>query len=99
LRRMRPMRGHFEIRSGKMIDAVQQTASAGNENAAADVIDEWLFFDRALQSLEDFTQSQVNDRVQRLALDFLSGKTGIVFEHDCFAGQTVSKHAAAFFGL
>ena len=75
---MRDVRGQLENFFSQMIDAAEKTASAGDENAGAQVIDKWFLIESALQELESFSQAQVNDRVQRLALDLLPGKTGIV---------------------
>ena len=41
----------------------------------------------------------MNDGVQRLAFDLLARESGIVLEHDSFAGQTIAEHAAAFLGF
>ena len=75
---MRHVRGQLENLFRQMIDSVEKTASAGDENARAQVIDKWFLIESALQEFESFSQAQVNDRVQRLALDLLPGKTGIV---------------------
>ncbi len=82
-----------------MIDPVHQTASTGNENSGADIIDERFFLDRAFEQFKSLAQAQMNDGVERLALDFLAGKTGIVFEENCFAGQAIAQNAAAFLGF
>jgi hypothetical protein len=47
--RVRHVGRHFENFAGKVIDAIEQTASASDKNSRADVIDERLFFNRALQ--------------------------------------------------
>ena len=80
-------RGQFENFLGEMVDPVQMTAPAGDENAFADVIDERFFLELSLEQLERFAQSQMNDRVQRLALDLFAGKTRIVFQQNRFPGQ------------
>ena len=53
----------------------------------------------ALALATGFAQAQVNDRVQRFALDLFPRKTGIVLEQDHFARQTISQNAAALFGF
>ena len=75
---MRHVRGHFENFRSEMIDAVEKTASAGDANTGAEIIDEWFLFEPAFEEFKRFLQSQVDDRVQRLSLDLLPGKTGIV---------------------
>ena len=61
-----------------MIDAVEKTTSAGDENPCAQIIDEWFLIEPAFEQLKGLAQSQMNDRVQRLPLDLLAGKAGIV---------------------
>lgn len=75
---MRHVRGRLENLFGKVIDAAEKTASAGDENAGAEVVDKWFLIESAFEEIESFSQAQVNDRVQRLALNLLPGKTGIV---------------------
>src|SRR5438477_7375668 len=82
-----------------MVDPVQQTAATGDKDSGADIIDERLLFDGALEQLKSLAQSQMNNRVKGFALDFFAGKTGIVLEHDRFAGKAIAEDAAAFFGL
>src|SRR6266850_7333575 len=48
------VRRHFKDLAGEMIDPIQQAAAAGNENAGADIIDERLLFDGALEQLKSF---------------------------------------------
>ena len=96
---MRDVRGHFKNFAGQVIDSIHQTAAAGNENAGTDIIDKRLFLDRALEQLKSLAQTQMNDGVECLALDFLSGEPGIVFQQNCFAGQAIAKNAAAFLGF
>ena len=97
--RVRDVRRHFKNFAGEMVDPVHQTAAAGNENPGADIIDERLLFDRALEQLKSFAQSQMNDGVECLALDLFAGKSGIVLQQNRLAGQTVAENAAAFFGF
>ena len=52
--RVRDVRRHFKDFSREMIDPVEQAASAGDENARADVIDERFLFDCAFEQLEAF---------------------------------------------
>src|SRR5438105_5975426 len=91
------MRRHFKNFSGQMIDAVEQTAAAGDKDSSAGGIDERFFFDGALEQLESFAEAQMNDRIERLSLDFFAGESGIVLEQNCFARQTIPENAAAFF--
>ena len=72
--------GHIENFFSQMIDAAEKTASAGDKNAAAQVTDKRFLIEPAFEELESFSQAEVNDRIQRLALDLLAGKTGIVFQ-------------------
>ena len=78
---------------------LKMAASAGDENAFADVVDERFFFELALEQLERLAQPQMNDRVERLALDLFAGKTGIVFQQDRFARQTIAQSDAALLDL
>src|SRR5438552_17914650 len=93
------LRGQLENLSGEIIKTVEKTASSSNENAAAEVTKIRFLVEPAFEQLQGFTQSQVNDRVQRLALDLLPGKTGIVLEQDHVAWQTIPKNATALFAL
>ena len=61
-----------------MIDAIEKTASARDKNAGPEIIEEWFLLESALEEVESLPHSQVNDRVQRFALDLLPGKTRIV---------------------
>ena len=72
------VRGHFENFFREMIDAIEKTASPRDKNAGPEIIEEWFLLESALEEVESLPHSQVNDRVQRLALDLLPGKTGIV---------------------
>src|SRR5580704_1714379 len=92
---VRHVRRHLKNLAGQMIDPAEQAATARDEDSRADIIDERFLFDCPLEQLESLSQSQMDDSVQCLALDFLSGKTGIVLEQDCFARQTIAQHAAA----
>ncbi len=67
-------------------------ASAGDENSLAEVVDERFFLEAALEQFERLAQPQVNDRVERFALDFFPGKTGIVLQQDRFARQTIAEN-------
>ena len=57
-----------------MINAVQQTASTSDKNAGADVVDERLLFNRALEQFENLAESQMNDGVECFALDLFAAK-------------------------
>ena len=46
---VRDMRGHFENFFREIIDAIEKTASAGDENTVAEVIDEWFFIEPAFE--------------------------------------------------
>src|SRR5207253_1453391 len=70
-----------------------------SRRSGTDIIDERFFLDRALEQFKNLAQTQMNDGVKRLAFDFLSGKPGIVFQQNCFAGQAIAQNAAAFFGF
>ena len=72
----------------QIVDSVEQTAAAGDENAFAEVVEERFLFERALEELKSLAQPQVNDRVQRLALDFFPGETGIVLQQDRLARES-----------
>jgi len=72
------VRGHFENLFREIIDAIEKAASAGNENTAAEVIDEWFFVEPAFEQLKSLAEAQMDDRVQGLALDLLSREAGIV---------------------
>src|SRR5262249_57021812 len=56
LLRMSDTRRHFENLARQMIDPIQQTASAGNENSSAHIIDERFFFDCALEQFKNLAQ-------------------------------------------
>ena len=51
------------------------------------------------EQFECLTQAQMNDRVERFALDLFPRKTGIVFQQDRFARQTIAERNAAFLDL
>ena len=88
---------YFKNFSGEMIDAAQNTASARNEDTGAEITEIRFFFESALEQLERFAQAEVNDCVQRFALDLFSRKTGIVLKQNHFARKTVSKDATSLF--
>jgi hypothetical protein len=75
---VRDVRRHFENLFREVTDTIEETAPAGDENTAAEVIDEWFFIEPAFEELESFAQAQMNNRVQSLALDLFPCKTGIV---------------------
>jgi hypothetical protein len=75
---VRDVRGHFEDPFREIIDAIEEAASACDENSSAQVIDEWFVIESAFDQLKSFAQAQMNNRVQGLALDLLARKTGIV---------------------
>src|SRR4051812_11537224 len=82
-----------------MIDSIQVAATACNENAFTDVIDERLFLELPFQQIERLPEPKVNDRVQRLALDLLAGEARIVLQEDRLARQAIPEGDAAFFDL
>ena len=71
---------YFENVRREMIDSAQKTAAASDENAGAQIAEVRFLFQSALEQLKRFAQAQVNDRVQRFALDLFPRKTGIVLE-------------------
>ena len=96
---MSDARWHFKDLAGQMVDSVHKAASTGDENSRAGIVDERFFLDGALEQFKNLAQTQMNDGVKRLAFDFLAGKSGIVFQQNCFAGQAIAQNAAAFFGF
>ena len=90
---------YFENVCGEMIDSAQKTAAAGNENAGSEIAEVRFFFESAFEQLKRFSQAQVNDGVQRFALDLFSSKAGIVLEQNHFARATISEDATALFDL
>ena len=97
--RVRDMGRHLEDFLREMIDAIEQAASAGDENSGSGEIDERFFLQFAFEELQTFAQAHMDDGVQSLAFDFFAGKTGIVLQENCLAGQTISKSDTAFLGL
>src|SRR6185503_9356616 len=95
--RVRQVGRYVENLRREMIDSVQKTAAAGNENAGAQIAEIRFFFESALEQLKSFAQAQVNDGVQCFAVDLFSGKAGIVLQQNHFAWQTISQNAAALF--
>jgi hypothetical protein len=85
------VRGHFENFFREMIDAIEKTASPRDKNAGTEVIEEWFLLESAFEELEGLADSQVNDRVQRLALDLLPGKTGIAFSKIVSPGRQLPR--------
>ena len=90
---------YFENLLREMIDSAQKTTAASDENAGAQIAEIRFLFESAFEQLKRFAQAQVNDGVQRLALDLFPRKTGIVLEQNHFARQTISQNAAALFGF
>src|SRR3954471_16165808 len=74
-------------------------APAGNENPFTDVIDERFFLELSLHQLERLPEAQMDDRVQRLALDFFPGEPGVVLQQNRFTGERITKSDAAFLDL
>jgi hypothetical protein len=60
---VRYVSGHFENFLREMIDTVEKTAPARNENTGTEVINEWFLFESAFEEFKILPQSQVNNRV------------------------------------
>src|ERR671919_846860 len=75
---------YFENVRREMIDSAQKTADAGDENACAEISKIRFLVEPALEQLKRFAQAQVNDGVQRFAVDLFSRKTRIVLQQDHF---------------
>ena len=75
---MRDPRRNFKNFLGQIINATNQAASTGDEDAFADKIDERFFLQRPPEQLECLPHPQMNDGIERLAFHFLAGETGIV---------------------
>ena len=75
---MRDVRGHFENFFCEIIDTIEQAAPARDENPSAEVIDERFFIEPSFEQLKSFTEAQMDDRVQGLALDLFPREAGIV---------------------
>src|SRR4029077_12926072 len=90
---------YFENLRREMIDSAQKTAAAGDENAGPEIAEIRFFFESAFEQVKRFAQAQVNDGVERFALDLFPCKTGIVLEQNHFARPTISENAAALFGF
>src|SRR5436190_3330164 len=88
-------RGQLEDFLGQMVDATQMAASAGDEDALADVIDKRFLFQLPFQQLERFAQPQMNDCVKRFPFDIPAGKTGIILQQDGVARQAIAQRDAA----
>src|SRR5262245_30812691 len=95
--RVRQIGRYFENLPREMIDSVQKTAAASNENAGAQIAKVRFLFESAFEQFKRFPQTQVNDGVQRFAVDLFSRKAGIVLQQNHFAWQTISQNAAALF--
>src|SRR4051812_2794916 len=96
---MRDMRRHLKNLFGQVLNPIELTAAAGDEHAGAGVVEERLFLELTLEQLEALAQSQMNDRIERLPIDFLPGKPRIVFQQDRLPRQTITEGDAAFFDL
>ena len=75
---MRDVCRHFENLFREIVDAIEEAASACDENSSAQVIDEWFVIEPAFEQLKSLAQAQMNNCVQGFTLDFLARKTGIV---------------------
>src|SRR5919198_504561 len=82
--------------SGEIIDAIEEAASASDENTSAEVINEWFFIEPALEQLKSFAQTQMNNCIQGLALDLLSRKAGIVLQQNHFPWERVAQYTTSF---
>ena len=89
--RVRDTRGQFENFFRQIIDPIEMTASARDENSFADVVDEGSSSSLPFEQLECFAQAQMDNRVERLAFDLFPRKTGIVFQQNRLARQTIAK--------
>src|SRR6516225_3108093 len=72
--RVRDVRRHLENFLCEMIDTTKKAATAGNEDACAEIIEIGLFVQPAFKQLKSFTHAQVNDCVQHFPLDLSSGE-------------------------
>src|SRR5262249_7752058 len=95
--RMRQVGWYYKNLRREMIDSIQKTAAASNENAGAQIAEIRFLFESAFEQLKRFAKAQVNDGVQHFAVDFFSCKAGIVLQQNHFARQTISQNAAALF--
>jgi len=89
--------GQLENLSGEIIKTVEKTASSSNENAAAKVTPTRRRVEPAFDHLAGFTQSQANERVQRLALHIVPGKAATVLGQGHVAWQTMPEDATSLF--
>src|SRR6266481_3634016 len=55
------VRGHFENLFREIIDAIEEAASACDENSSAQVIDEWFVIEPAFEQLKSLAQAQMNN--------------------------------------
>ncbi len=94
---MRGVRRHVEHILGQMLDPAEQAASPREKDAGARVVNEILLVDLSFQKFERFAHAEMNDRVQRFALDLLAREAGVVLEQNRFARQTIAQRATAFF--
>ena len=72
--RVRQIGRCFENLRREMIDSIQKTAPASNENAGAQLAEIRFLFQSAFEQLKRFSQAQVNDCVKRFAFNFFSCK-------------------------
>src|SRR5437016_11787103 len=72
--RVREMRRYLKNFLCEMIDAAKKAATAGDENAGAEITEIWLLFKPAFEQLKSFADAQVNDRVQHFPLDLFAGE-------------------------
>ena len=88
---MRHARRNSEDIFREVIDPIEQTASPGDEDAFAEIVEKWLLFERALEEFKSLAQTHVNNRIQRLALHFFSREPGIVFQQDRLAREACAR--------
>ena len=55
---MRDVRGHFENLFREIIDAIEEAASARDENTSAEVIDERFFIEPSFEQLKSFAEAK-----------------------------------------
>ena len=88
---MRNAGREFENFFRQIIDTTKMTAAARDEDSFANVVDERFFFELPSEQFECLTQAEMDNRVERLALDLFPRKTGIVFQQNRFPRQTIAE--------
>jgi len=94
---MRSARWNAEHFLRQVIDPIELTATAGEENPFAEIIEIGSFLEAFPEQLKRLAQAKIDDGIQRLALHFLARETGIIFQQNGLARKAITEDSASFF--